>query len=97
MNAPSVPVVRPAALACIVTEPASSPVTVLPATPLATVALPVPVTVPAPEALANAITVELSERTVFPDASRTVAVSARVAPDVRLDVEPVSTICVPGP
>ena len=50
VKAPSVPVVSPAAVASIVTEPTSSPVTVFVATPLAAVALPVPVTVPAPDA-----------------------------------------------
>ena len=70
------PVVNPAAVASIVTEPASAPVIVLVATPFETVALPVPDTVPAPDCLANAIAVELSERTVFPAASG----SSRSAP-----------------
>ena len=61
-KAPSVPVVSPAAVASIVTEPARAPVIVLVATPLEAVALPVPVTVPTPDCFANAITVELSER-----------------------------------
>ena len=64
--------------------------TVLVATPLAAVALPVPVTVPAPEAFAKATTVVLSEVTVLPAASWIVAVRTRVAPEVRLAVEPVS-------
>ena len=80
MKAPSVPVVRPAEVASIVTEPTSWPVTVLVATPAAAVAFPVPVTVPAPEALAKATTVVLSEVTVLPAASWIVAVSTRVAP-----------------
>ena len=42
---------------------------VLEATPLEAVALPVPVTVPAPEACAKATTVELSEVTALPAAS----------------------------
>ena len=67
------------------------------ATPLDAVALPVPVTVPAPEALAKATTVELSEVTVLPAASWIVAVSTRVAPEVRSAVEPVSAICAAAP
>ena len=47
----------------------SWPATVFVATPFEAVALPVPVTVPAPDALANATTVELSAVTVFPAAS----------------------------
>ena len=46
-----------------------------------------PVTVPAPDACANATTVELSEVTVLPAASWIVAVSTRVAPEVRLAVD----------
>ena len=92
MKAPSVPVVRPAAVASIVTEPTRAPVIVLVATPLAAVAVPVPVTVPAPDCLAKATTVVLSEVTVLPAASWIVAVSTRVAPEVRLAVEPVSEI-----
>ena len=84
--------VRPAAVASIVTEPTSSPVIVLVATPAAAVALPVPVTVPAPEALAKATTVVLSEVTVLPAASWIVAVRTRVAPEVRLVVAPVRAI-----
>ena len=71
--------------------------TVFVATPLAAVAFPVPPTVPAPEALAKATTVELSEVTVFPTASWIVAVSRRVAPEVRSAVEPVSWIWVAAP
>ena len=81
--------VRPAAVASIVTEPASWPVIVLVATPATAVSLPVPVTVPAPEALAKATTVVLSVVTVLPAASWIVAVSTRVAPEVRSAVEPV--------
>ena len=51
VKAPSVPVVSPAAVASIVTEPTRSPVIVFVATPPAAVAVPVPVTVPAPDAL----------------------------------------------
>ena len=66
------------------------------ATPATAVSLPVPVTVPAPEALAKATTVVLSEVTVLPAASWIVAVSTRVAPEVRLVVAPVSAILVGG-
>ena len=69
LNEPSVPVVSPAAVASIVTGPARTPVIVLVATPLDAVALPVPLTVPAPAACAKATTVELSEVTVLPAAS----------------------------
>ena len=58
------------------------------ATPAVAVALPVPLTVPAPDAFAKATTVELSEVTVLPAASTIVAVSTRVAPEVRSAVEP---------
>ena len=47
-------------------------------------------TVPVPDCLAKATTVVLSEVTVLPAASWIVAVSTRVAPEVRLAVEPVS-------
>ena len=70
---------------------------VLVATPLAAVALPVPVTVPAPEALAKATTVALSEVTVLPAASCSVAVKRRVAPDVRSVVAPRHAIWVAAP
>ena len=60
VKAPRVPVVSPAAVASIVTEPTSAPVTVFVATPATAVAVPVPVTVPAPAALAKLTTVELS-------------------------------------
>ena len=67
------------------------------ATPATAVSLPVPVTVPAPEALAKATTVVLSEVTVLPAASWIVAVSTRVAPEVRLVVAPVSEIWAAAP
>ena len=89
MKAPIVPVVRPEAVACIVTVPARTPVTVLVATPLEAVEAPVPLTEPAPEAWVKLTEVELSEVTVFPAASWTVAVSSRVEPEVRLVVAPV--------
>ena len=55
LKLPSVPVVRPAAVASIETVPVSAPVIVFVATPPEAVALPVPLTVPVPDALANAI------------------------------------------
>ena len=94
---PSVPVVRPAAVASMSTEPTSAPVIVFVATPPAAVAVPVPVTVPAPDCLAKVTTVVLSEVTVLPAASWIVAVSTRVAPEVRLAVEPVSAIWAAAP
>ena len=97
VKAPSVPVVSPAEVASIVTEPARTPVTVLVATPATAVSLPVPETVPAPDCLAKATTVVLSEVTVLPAASWTVAVSRRVAPEVRFAVEPVREICAAAP
>ena len=54
-------------------------------------------TVPAPEAFAKVTTVELSAVTVLPAASWIVAVSARVAPEVRLAVEPVRTMSAAAP
>ncbi len=97
LKAPRVPVVRPAAVASIVTEPTRAPVIVLVATPPAAVAFPVPVTVPVPEALVKATTVELSAVTVLPAASWIVAVRTRVAPEVRLAVEPVRTMSAAAP
>ena len=94
---PSVPEVSPAEVASIVTEPARTPVIVLVATPAEAVALPVPLTVPAPVCLAKVTTVELSEVTVLPAASRIVAVSTRVAPEVRSVVEPVRTMSAAAP
>ena len=80
VKAPRVPVVSPAAVASIVTDPTSCPVIVFVATPLAAVAVPVPVTVPGPDCLPNVTTVELSDVTVLPAASWIVAVRTRVAP-----------------
>ena len=77
--------VSPAAVASIVTVPARTPVIVLVATPAEAVALPVPDTVPAPDAFAKEMTVVLSAVTVLPAASSIVAVRTRVAPDVRFD------------
>ena len=70
--------------------------TVFVATPLEAVAVPRPVTVPAPPVFANATTVELSLVTVFPCASWIVAVSVWALPAT---VEPlsVSAILVAGP
>ena len=70
---------------------------VLVATPAEAVALPVPLTVPSPDCLAKATTVVLSEVTVLPAASWIVAVRTRVAPEVRLAVEPLSAIWVAAP
>ena len=97
VKAPRVPVVRPAAVASIVTEPTRAPVIVLVATPAVAVAVPVPVTVPAPDCLAKVMTVLLSAVTVFPAASRIVAVRARVAPETRLTVDPLRSIAAAGP
>ena len=72
-------------------------VIVLVATPATAVSLPVPVTVPAPDALANATTVALSVVTVLPAASLIVAVSTRVAPEVRLVVAPVRAMSAAAP
>ena len=69
LKLPSVPVVRPAAVASIETVPASAPVIVFVATPPDAVALPVPLTEPVPDAWRRRSTVELSEVTVFPAAS----------------------------
>ena len=71
--------------------------TVLVATPATAVSLPVPLTVPAPEALAKATTVVLSEVTVLPAASLIVAVRILFEPEVRLVVAPVRTMSVAAP
>ena len=91
------PVVSPVAVACITTGPTSAPVTVFVATPFAAVAVPVPVTVPAPDCFVKSTTVDESVTAMLPAASRSVAVRTRVAPEVRLVVEPVSAICVAAP
>ena len=80
VKAPRVPVVSPAAVASIVTVPDEGTGDRLGGDAAGAVALPVPLTVPAPEALAKAITVALSEVTVLPAASWIVAVRSRVAP-----------------
>ena len=94
---PSVPSVRAPEVASSVIAPARAPVTVLVATPATAVSLPVPLTVPAPEALAKETTVVLSLVMVLPAASLIVAVSTRVAPEVRLVVAPVSSIWSAAP
>src|SRR5712692_2028348 len=73
--------------ALIVIGPASAPVRVLEATPPEAVAVPRPVTVPAPLVFANVTTVELSLVTRLPRASRISAVTVRVVPDLRVAVE----------
>ena len=97
LNGPSVPDESPAEVASIVTAPARTPVIVLVATPAEAVALPVPLTVPAPLCCANATTVVLSETTVLPAASWIVAVSTRVVPEVRSAVEPVRAMSAAVP
>ena len=89
--------VSPVAVACMTTGPTRAPVIVLVATPLAAVAVPVPVTVPEPEAFVKLTTVVLSPVTVLPAASWIVAVRTRVAPEVRLAVEPVRTMSAAAP
>ncbi len=92
VKAPRVPVVSPPAVASIVTVPARSPVIVFVATPEEAVAVPTPVTVPAPDCFANVTTVELSDVTVLPYASWIVPLSTRLVPELRFAVEPVSAI-----
>ena len=71
-------------MASIVTEPASCPGVVLVATQLATVALPVPVTVPAPDCLAKATTVVVVGGDGVAGRVLQGRGGARVAPEVRL-------------
>ena len=66
------------------------------ATPFDAVALPSPVTVPAPPVFAKATTVELSLVTVLPFASSIVAVSVCAFP-ATFEPLSVSAICVAGP
>ena len=77
------------AVAVIVIEPASAPVTVCEATPPDAVALPSPVSVPRPLVFANVTDVVLSLVTRLPPASRISTVSVRVFPEARSPVEPV--------
>ena len=97
VKAPRTPVVSPVAAASIVTDPIRTPVIVFVANPPAAVAVPVPVTVPAPDCLAKLTTLVLSEVTVFPAASWIVAVSTRVEPEARFAVEPVRATRVAAP
>src|SRR6266540_351376 len=92
-----VPLVSEVALAVIVIEPASAPVTVFVATPLEAVAEPSPVTVPAPLVFANVTEVELSPVSRLPPASRTSTVRSRVAPEVRSEVGLVNVRWSAGP
>ena len=75
------------AVAVIVIEPASTPVTACAATPPDAVAVPSPVTLPVPPVFANVTVVVLSLVTRLPPASWTSAVTVRVVPDLRLAVE----------
>src|SRR5207248_4010173 len=92
-----VPEVRPLLEAVIVTEPAVCPVTVSEATPDDAVAVPSPVTEPAPALCAKVTTVELSDVTTLLFASSTAAVSVFVAPDAALAVFEVNTNFVAAP
>jgi hypothetical protein len=83
--------IRPVAVAVIVTGPAVAPVTVFDAIPPEAVAVPSPVTVPAPDDWPNVTTVELSVVTRLSLASRTWTVSVLVAPDASDVVDDVST------
>jgi hypothetical protein len=73
--------VSPDADAVIVTDPAAAPVTVFDATPAEAVAVPAPVTEPAPAVCPKVTTVELSEVSRLLFASRTSTVNDFVAPD----------------
>src|SRR5712692_966447 len=73
--------------ALIVIGPARAPVTLLETTPPEAVAVPRPVTVPAPLVFANVTTVPLSLATRLPPASRISTVSVRVFPEARSVVE----------
>ncbi len=90
--------VRSGADAVTVTEPASSPVTVFAATPDEAVEKPRPEREPPPAVCAKVTVVVLSETTVLPALSCTVAVRTRLAPEVRFAVEPpITTFAgVPG-
>ena len=101
-----VPATRPVADAVIVTEPARLPVTVRVATPATALLEPNPVRLPVPEVCAK-VTLRVSEVMVLPKASSMVAVSARMVPDDKLPVEPLTaslfaaaalttTVSVPG-
>src|SRR5205823_6484868 len=89
--------VRPLLEAVIVTEPAVCPVTVSEATPDDAVAVPSPVTEPAPALCAKVTTVELSDVTALLFASSTAAVSVFVAPEAALELLEVKTSFVAAP
>jgi hypothetical protein len=88
---------RPEADAVIVTGPAVAPVTVLVATPPEAVAVPSPVTEPAPDVCPKVTTVELSDVSRLLLASRTSAVSVFVAPESTDAVEDVKTTLLAAP
>src|SRR5205085_1123153 len=83
--------------AVIVREPAVWPVTVSEATPEEAVALPSPVTDPAPAVCEKTTTVELSVVTMLLFASSTAAVNVLVAPETTLAVPEVKTSFVADP
>src|SRR5205085_2037307 len=92
-----VSLVSPLFEAVIVTEPAVWPVTVSEATPDEAVALPSPVTEPAPAVCAKVTTVELSEVTMLLFVSSTAAESVMVAPEPTLAGPEVKTSFVADP
>ena len=79
--------VRPAAVAVIVSAPASEPLTSIEATPFDAVAPPRPVTVPLPPDFEKVTAVALSPATSAPSGSRTSTLSVRWAPEGRAAVE----------
>ena len=89
--------VRSGAEAVTVTEPASSPLTVLVATPAEAVEPPRPESEPLPAVWAKVTVVVLSVAIVLPAASWMVAVRTRLAPELRLAVEPLIAIFVGVP
>ena len=78
--------VRPVFEAVTVNTPTVWPVTVRLATPALAVALPRPVTVPAPAVFAKPTTVELSPVSTFSFASRSSTVSVLPEPEAALEV-----------
>ena len=89
--------VRPALEAVIVTEPAMLPVTVRDAMPEEAVALPSPVTEPAPAVWAKLTTVVLSPVSTLPPASSTAAVSPFVEPEATLAAPDVNASLAAAP
>jgi hypothetical protein len=89
--------VSPDADAVIVTAPAVAPVTVFDAMPALAVAVPSPVTEPAPAVCPKLTTVELSDVSRLLLASRTSTVSDFVAPDATAAVEEVKTTLLAAP